>query len=149
MRKDDILILTGEKDACPSDKFSRRKFFGTAAVAAAGVALAPGLIGQEKAQSEKPPAAPPPPVKTNIDEVRAIPRVAASLPGRYPGKVVRVKTGANPVGQKIDGARVAREVERGMAALTGEKDMGKAWRQFVGPEDVVGIKVNTSGGAIL
>jgi len=149
MRKDDILILTGEKDACPSDKFSRRRFFGTAAVAAAGVALAPGLIGQEKAQSEKPPAAPPPPVKTNIDEVRAIPRVAASLPGRYPGKVVRVKTGANPVGGKIDGARVAREVERGMAALTGEKDMGKAWRQFVGPGDVVGIKVNPIGGSIL
>jgi len=149
MRKDDILILTGEKDACPSDKFSRRKFFGTAAVAAAGVALAPGLIGQEKAQSEKPPAAPPPPVKTNIDEVRAIPRVAASLPGRYPGKVVRVKTGANPVGGKIDGARVGREVESGMAALTGEKDMGRAWRQFVGPEDVVGIKVNPIGGSIL
>ncbi len=44
MRKDDILTLTGEKDACPSDKFSRRKFFGTAAMAAAGAALAPRLI---------------------------------------------------------------------------------------------------------
>jgi hypothetical protein len=28
MAKDDILILTGEKDACPSDSFSGRKFFG-------------------------------------------------------------------------------------------------------------------------
>jgi len=149
MRKDDIVTLTGEKDACPSDKFSRRKFIGAAAMAAAGVAAAPRLIAQEQAKSEKPPATPPPPVKTNIDEVRGIPRVAASLPGKYPGKVVRVKTGANPIGQKIDGARVAREVEAGMAALTGEKDMAKAWRQFVGPEDVVGIKVNPIGGSIL
>ena len=50
-------------------------------------------------------------IKTNIDEVKGIPRVATSLPGKYPGKVVRLATGANPVGQKIDGARVAREVE--------------------------------------
>ncbi len=63
--------------------------------------------------------------------------------------MVRVGTGANPVGQKIDGARVAREIQAGMAALTGEKDMGKAWGQFVGPKDTVGIKVNPIGGAIL
>ena len=149
MRKDDIITLTGEKDACPSDKFSRRKFFASAAVAAAGAALAPRLISQEKVQKEKPPAAPPAEIKTNIDEVRGIPRVATSLPGKYPGKVVRVKTGANPVGQKIDGARVRREIEAGMAELTGEKDMGKAWGRFVGPKDVVGLKVNPIGEKIL
>ena len=149
MRKDDLMTLTGERDACPSDKFSRRKFFGTAAMAAAGTALATRLFSQEKAQDEKPPAAPPAEIKTNIDEVRRIPRVATSLPGKYPGQVVRVKTGANPVGQKIDGARVAREIDTGMAKLTGEKDMGKAWGQFVGPKDVVGIKVNPIGGNIL
>lgn len=147
MRKDEIIALTGEKDACPSDKFSRRKFFGTAAMAAAGTVLAPRLIGQEKAQGEKPPA--PAGIKTNIDEARAIPRVAASLPGRYPGKVVRVATGPNPVGRPIDGARVRREVEAGMAELTGEKDMGRAWAQFAGPGDVVGIKVNPIGGSLL
>jgi uncharacterized protein (DUF362 family) len=149
MKKDDILALTGEKDAAPSDRFSRRKFFGTAAMAAAGVALAPRLGSQEQAQSVKPPAAPPAEVKTNIDEVRSIPRVAGSMPGKYPGRVIRVKTGANPVGQKIDGARVRKELERGMAELTGETDMGKAWAKFVGPEDVVGLKVNPIGEAIL
>jgi len=149
VRKDDIMTLTREKDACPSDKFSRRKFFGLASFAAAGAALSPRLISQEKVQSEKPPAAPPAEIKTNIDEVRAIPRVAASLPGKYPGRVVRVQTGANPVGQKIDGARVRREVEAGMAELTGEKNMAKAWGKFVGPRDVVGIKVNPIGEKIL
>jgi uncharacterized protein (DUF362 family) len=44
---------------------------------------------------------------------------------------------------------VAKEIQAGLAALTGEKDMGKAWGQFVGPKDVVGIKVNPIGGAIL
>jgi uncharacterized protein (DUF362 family) len=122
---------------------------GSAAVAAAGAAIAPRLMGQEKAQSEKPPAAPAPDIKTNIDEVRSIPRVAGSLPGKYPGKVVRVKTGANPVGQPIDGARVRKELAAGMAELTGQKKPGKAWGQFVGPKDVVGIKVNPIGEKLL
>ena len=148
MRKDDIVTLTGERDACPSDKFSRRKFLGSAAVAAAGAAIAPRLMGQDKPEDRKVPAAPPD-IKTNIDEVRSIPRVAGSLPGKYPGRVVRVKTGANPVGQKIDGARVRRELAAGMAELTGEKKLGKAWGQFVGPKDVVGLKVNPIGGSLL
>jgi uncharacterized protein (DUF362 family) len=116
---------------------------------AAGAALAPRLIPQEKVQEQKPPAPPPAEIKTNIDEVRKIPRVETSLPGKYPGKVVRVKTGANPVGQKIDGARVRKEMSAGMAKLTGEKNLGKAWGKFVGPKDVVGIKVNPIGEAIL
>jgi hypothetical protein len=93
MAQDDILTLTGERDASPGGKFSRRKFFGSAAAAAAGLALAPRLGAQEQAKSEKPPAAAPPPVKTNVDEVRGIPRVEGSMPGKYPGKVVRVDTG--------------------------------------------------------
>ena len=149
MQKDDIVTLTGEKDACPSDKFSRRKFFGTAAVAAAGAVVVPRLIGQEKAQDEKPPAAPPGDIKTNVEEVKGIPRVDTSLPGKYPGKVVRVATGANPVGKEIDRARVGEEVQAGLASLTGEDNVAKAWGQFFGPHDVVGIKVNPIGGKIL
>jgi len=149
MKKDDIVTLTGEKDACPSDKFSRRKFFASAAMVAAGAALAPRLIPQEKAKDEKPTPPPSAEIKTNIDEVRKIPRIAGSLPGKYPGKVVRVKTGANPVGQKIDGDRVRQEINAGMAELTGEKNMGKAWGKFVGPKDVVGIKVNPIAEAVL
>jgi len=53
MAKDDIIALTGEKDASPSDKFSRRKFFASAAMAAASAALAPRLIPLEKVQEQK------------------------------------------------------------------------------------------------
>ena len=81
MQENDIITLTGEKDACPSSKFSRRKFMGTAAMAAAGAALSPSLIAQDQAKSEKPPAAPPAEIKTNINEVRGIPRVEGPLPG--------------------------------------------------------------------
>lgn len=148
MRKDDIVTLTGEKDACPSDRFSRRRFLGSAAVAAAGAAIAPRLMGQDKPEDRKVPAAPPD-IKTNIDEVRGIPRVPTSMPGKYPGKVVRVKTGSNPVGKAIDGTRVRLELAAGMAALTGEKKTGRAWARFVGPKDVVGIKVNPIGEKLL
>ena len=68
----------------------------SAAMVAAGAPLAPRLFPQEKVQSEKPTPPPPAEIKTNIDEVRKIPRVANSLPGKYPGKVIRFKTGANP-----------------------------------------------------
>jgi uncharacterized protein (DUF362 family) len=44
---------------------------------------------------------------------------------------------------------VRREVEAGMAELTGEKDMAEAWGRFVGPGDVVGIKVNPIGEKLL
>jgi uncharacterized Fe-S center protein len=36
-------------------------------------------------------------------------------------------------------------MERGMRALTGEKETRAAWRRFIEPEDVVAIKVNAGG----
>jgi hypothetical protein len=85
MRKPDILTLAGEKDAQSTDFFSRRKFFRYSALSVAGLALAPRLSSQEKVADEKPKPAAPPDIKTNIDEVRSIPRVAGSMPGKYPG----------------------------------------------------------------
>ncbi|MCX6909925.1 MAG: DUF362 domain-containing protein [Verrucomicrobia bacterium] len=42
--------------------------------------------------------------------------------------------------------RVARMIERGVVALTQAADADAAWRQFVKPGDVVGIKVNSAPG---
>jgi uncharacterized protein (DUF362 family) len=149
MKKDDILALTGEKDAQPTDLFSRRKFFRYSAMSVAGLALASRLSSQEKAADEKPKPAPPVEIKTNIDEVRTIPKVAGSMPGKYPGRVVKVDTGTALVAGKVTGSRVKAAVNRGMSELTGEKDVRVAWRQFVSPSDIVGIKVNPIGGKIL
>ena len=44
---------------------------------------------------------------------------------------------------------VARLVERGILALSNEKHIGAAWRQFVKPDDVVGIKINTGYGPVM
>jgi len=40
-------------------------------------------------------------------------------------------------------------IEKGMAELTGEKDLGKAFRLFVSPKDIIGLKVNPIGGKLL
>jgi uncharacterized protein (DUF362 family) len=115
----------------------------------AGLALAPHLSSQEKPANEKPQPAPPVDIKTNIEEVRNIPRVAGSMPGKYPGQVVRIDTGTASVAGKIAGSKVKTAVNRGLSELTGEKDVRAAWRQFVSPSDIVGIKVNPIGEKLL
>jgi uncharacterized protein (DUF362 family) len=115
----------------------------------AGLALAPRLTPQEKVADEKPKPAPPVDIKTNIDEVRRIPRVAGSMPGRYPGQVVRIDTRVVSSQGRLDSAKVKACVNRGMSELTGEEDVRAAWRQFVSPSDIVGIKVNPIGEKIL
>ena len=147
--KKPLISLTGEKDAPPSDFVSRRTFFRYSAMSVAGLALAPHLSSQEKVADEKPKPAPPGDIKTNIDEVRGIPRVAGSMPGKYPGRVVKVDTGTASAQGKLDAVKVRASVHRGLAELTGEKDPGAAWRQYVSPKDVVGIKVNPIGEKIL
>jgi uncharacterized protein (DUF362 family) len=149
MKKDDILALTREKDAQPTGFFSRRKFFRYSAMSVAGIALSPRLSSQEKAAEEKPKPAPVAEIKTNIDEVRKIPRVAGSMPGKYPGQVVKVDTDTASVAGQIAGSKVKTALNRGLSELTGEKDIRAAWRQFVSPSDIVGIKVNPIGEKLL
>ena len=44
---------------------------------------------------------------------------------------------------------VRQMVDRAVRELTGKDALGEAWRAFVSPDDVVGIKVTTAGGATL
>jgi hypothetical protein len=149
MDHDEVLELTGEKNAHTPGAVSRRKFFGAAAAGAAGLALARTLGAQEKTADQKPPAQTPADIKTNIDTVRNIPRTKDSMPGRYPGRVIKIITPGVSVDGKIDAAKTVEAVNRGMAELTGETDIAKAWRQFVSPSDVVGIKINPIGRHLL
>jgi len=134
-----IFALSG--DGRP-DGVSRRDFLGLAASGVAGIVLGGPLAGQEKPAAAKSAPQNPADIATNVDAIRKIPRTAASLPGRYSGKVVRVSTGSASVQGKVDPAKVKAAVDKGMRSLTGRANAAEAWREFVSPEDIIGIKVN-------
>jgi len=93
------------------------------------------------------PLVPPP----SLPKLRVVTGYAAAkvpgMPGPYPGRVVKVKS-ERCVDTETSAANddVVREMmARGMCTLTGEKTPLEAWRRFVEPKDVVGIKVNCGG----
>lgn len=75
------------------------------------------------------------------------PAAHPGMPGPFPGRVVNVYAAKsiNPETDKVDASVVAEMMKQGMLALTGEKDYRAAWRRFIQPSDVVGIKLNCSG----
>ncbi|MDX2030253.1 MAG: DUF362 domain-containing protein [Blastocatellia bacterium] len=72
---------------------------------------------------------------------------APGMPGPYPGTVINVRSAASlsEDGLKINAGVVREMMARGMRELTGEKADLDAWRRFITPDDVVGIKVNCGG----
>jgi hypothetical protein len=75
------------------------------------------------------------------------PAATPGMPGSHPGEVVSV-TSDRCVDTSTGAAHdeVVREMmARGMRALTGAGTTADAWRRFVEPSDVVGIKVNCGG----
>ena len=75
------------------------------------------------------------------------PAAVPGMPGPYPGRVVRTRSSRLPTTAEapVDPLLVREMMERGMRALTGEKDTLAAWRRFIEPGDVVAIKVNAGG----
>jgi hypothetical protein len=69
------------------------------------------------------------------------------MPGPYPGRVVKVRSErcVDTVTSAANDAVVREMMARGICALTGEATPLAAWRRFVEPKDVVGIKVNCGG----
>lgn len=70
---------------------------------------------------------------------------AASTP-RFPGRVAEIFSPDVIAGGAFRQDLVDRMVERGMLELTGAANLADAWRLFVSPDDVVGLKVNTLSG---
>lgn len=122
----------------------RRNFFRAVVASGVGAAVSPIIKAAAPVmpQTKVKPA-------TNIDVAKAIARTANSMPGKYPGKVVK----ADHPGCIVDGKPsepVAYEMlKSSILELTGETDLKRAWLQFVGPEDIIGIKVNPIGGKLL
>jgi len=149
MKKDDVLALAVEKECFANGHLSRRYFLSLSAVGLAGAALCSRLAGQEKIAGQKPQQDQPPDIKTNLDEIKKFPRTKNSLPGLFPGEVVKIPMGTTSNNGKIDTANVRKAVNMGIIALTGEKAIKAAWLKFVKPDEIIGIKVNPIGGKLL
>ena len=121
----------------------RRNFFRSLALGGASVAFSPIVKAAPSAQAVKEKPA------TNIKDALAIPRNENSMPGKYPGKVVK----ATHPGCIVDGQpseEAAYEMLRNcLLNLTGKENLKEAWLQFVGPDDVIGLKVNPIAGKLL
>ena len=123
----------------------RRKFFKHLSVGGLGIALSPvvkGAIPKGLFERQDIP-------ENNFGDAKAIPRTANSMPGLYPGKVVKADHSACV----IDGAPVEAAayemLKASMLALTGAATLKEAWLKFVGPKDIIGLKVNPVAGKIL
>ncbi len=75
------------------------------------------------------------------------PAATPGMPGPYPGQVVAVKSDKclSADGRQINADVVREMMERGMRELTGQRHAIDAWRQFIRPDDIVGLKVNVVG----
>jgi uncharacterized protein (DUF362 family) len=119
--------------------YSRRRFFkvlgtGGLVVASAPIAASPSYSPQD----EKP--------ETNIKEAAKVARNENSMPGKYPGKIVKIDNPNSVVDNEIIADEAYKMLKKGMLNLTGEKKIKKAWRQFVSPGEKIGLKVNPVAG---
>ncbi len=124
-----------------SSAVDRREFVRTAAVGAAAVG---GLVLGVPASGEEKPAA----TETNIDDFLNVPRTRLSLPGLFPGRVVKVTDARVLRDERVDARIAAEMVEKGIRTLTGKK-MKDSFRLFFSRDDVIGIKVNPVGPPLI
>jgi hypothetical protein len=116
------------------------KTLGTCSVAAGGLVLGVPVFGQEKT--------PPAKVETNIGDFMKVPRTKNSLPGPFPGRVVRVTDKLSLQQDKLDAKVIAGMMEKGIANLTGQ-NMKNSFGLFFKKDDVVGLKVNPVGPPLI
>ncbi len=72
-------------------------------------------------------------------------RTKLSMPGLFPGRVIAVEHPASIVNNQFGVDPLKQMMKEGMLRLTGAPDTTAAWKLFVEPGDVVGIKVNPAG----
>ncbi len=123
----------------------RRKFFKFLSAGSVGLLLPPVVKAAAPARSllrDDIPA-------TNIDDARAIPRTKYSMPGRYPGKVIKSVRPDCVVDGKPNPDIVYNMLQECMFRLTDAKTLREAWLQFVDANDIIGLKVNPVAGKLL
>ena len=142
MRTPGIYEMSAESERPISGDMTRRAFVGLAAGGVAALTAVGRLHGRAGGRPSPLQATLTSDIRTNIDEILKIPRTADSMPGKFPGRIVKVLTGNTASDGKIDGRRARTCLEQGLMRLTGRSTAREAWLEFVSPSDVVGIKVN-------
>lgn len=109
------------------DRLTRRELLKRAASGAAGLALGASLASCGASET---------------GEDRSSGGAEAPPPtGRATVVLVRDEAALNEAGE-VSATAVAGMLDGAMLALTGESDRTAAWRRFVGPDDLVGVKSN-------
>ncbi len=121
----------------------RRNFFRLLAAGSMGAGLSPTMAAKPANITASEPTA------TNIADALKYPRNENSMPGRYPGRVVKIVDENSIVENKIKEDAVYEMLEAGMTNLTEETDISLAWQHFVSPGEAIGLKVNPIGGKLL
>lgn len=116
------------------------KALGTCSVVAGGAVLGVPSFGQEKT--------PPPKVETNISDFTKAPKNKFSLPGPFPGLVIRVTDKRSLKDDKLDAAVIDEMFQKGITRLTG-KDSKQSFGMFFSRDDVIGLKVNPVGPPLI
>lgn len=123
----------------------RREFFKYLSATGAAIAVNPVL----KAAEGSPLFASEQTIETNIADAVKIPRLKNSMPGLFPGKVIKTIDEKSVVDGVPQEDAAYQMLKASILALTGEKNLKKAWRKFVGPKDIIGLKVNPVAGKLL
>jgi hypothetical protein len=116
------------------------KTLGTCSAAAGGVALGVPIFGQEKQPAAK--------VETNIGDFTKAPKTKHSLPGPFPGRVIKVTDPLSLQQDRFDAKTIAKMFETGVTQLTG-KSMKESCGLFFEKGDIIGIKVNPVGPPLI
>lgn len=127
----------------PSES-GRRNFFKLAAAGSLGALMASTPLKRVLAQVQDPekPA-------TNIADALKIPKTETSMPGKFPGKVVKVFDAQSVVEDKPVKTAAYQMLSDAMLQLTGAATLSEAWLMFVQPHEKIGLKLNPIGGKLL
>ena len=120
----------------------RRNFFKSLSSGSLGLLIPSAVKAVQSLRRDDTPA-------TNIAEARTTPRTKDSMPGKYPGKVVKIVRPGCVTDRKPDSDMVYEMLKSGMLRLTGAANLKDAWLQFVDTNDIIGLKVNPVAGKML
>jgi len=127
---------------------NRRSFLQALGCTTAGGLIlgTPPLYGDEKQDKKK--AKQPTEIKTNLDDFMKHKRTTLSIPGPFPGKVVKVTDPNSMKDGKFNAEAIEKMVNLGIKRLTG-KTAKESFDLLFTKSDVVGLKVNPVGAPLI